>query len=259
MFGNHIFKCTHICKIGIHNAFHDGFAQALAPVLSTAGFVPPNSTVDTEPNLYLPSDPHSRPFDLSFDPYLAPPPLTSHGCTSHTVGANITISSLPPKLPLHSNSPDVLQIITANANSHLQKYECKMHFNYHSRQHSHWRPTSLKHATDPLCNRHSRQVWPISPKLPLRPPPSTTTSVSTVQTKCQSNVHKITAISKSQRHPSLGGSQLVPPSHTTFLWTLLSCTHSFYHHCTVEGFHIRAAYRMAREHKPRKGLFGNWI
>jgi len=79
MFGNHIFKCTHICKIGIHNAFHDGFAQALAPVLSTAGFVPPNSTVDTEPNLYLPSDPHSRSFNLSFDPYLAPPPLTSHG------------------------------------------------------------------------------------------------------------------------------------------------------------------------------------
>ena len=27
----------------------------------------------------------------------------------------------------------------------------------------------------------------------------------------------------------------------------------------LEGFHIRAAYRMARVHKPRKGLFGNWI
>jgi hypothetical protein len=27
----------------------------------------------------------------------------------------------------------------------------------------------------------------------------------------------------------------------------------------LEGFHIRAAYRMARVHKPSKGLFGNWI
>ncbi len=27
----------------------------------------------------------------------------------------------------------------------------------------------------------------------------------------------------------------------------------------LEGFHIRAAFRMARLHKPRKGLFGNWI
>jgi len=27
----------------------------------------------------------------------------------------------------------------------------------------------------------------------------------------------------------------------------------------LEGFHIRAAYQMARKHKPCKGLFGNWI
>ena len=78
-----------------------------------------------EPNLYLPSDPHSRPFDLSFDPYPAPPPLASHGCTSHTVGADITISPLPPMLPLDPNSPDVLQIITANADTHLQNYKRK--------------------------------------------------------------------------------------------------------------------------------------
>jgi hypothetical protein len=99
--------------------------HALAPVLSTAGFIPPNSTVDTEPILYLSSDPHSHPFNLSFDPYPAPPPLTFHGCTSSTIGANVTISSLLPKLPINPDSPDVLQIITANADSHLQNYECK--------------------------------------------------------------------------------------------------------------------------------------
>ncbi len=125
IFGDHIFKCTRICKIGVHNAIRDGFAHALAPALSTAGYVLPNTTVDMEPNLYLPSDPHSRPFDLSFEPYPAPPPLASHGCTSHTVGADITISSLPPRPLINPNSPDVLQIITANADTHLQNYERK--------------------------------------------------------------------------------------------------------------------------------------
>ena len=65
IFGDHIFKCTRICKIVVHNAIRDSFAHALAPVLSTTGFVPHNSIVDTEPNLYLPSDPHSCLFDLS--------------------------------------------------------------------------------------------------------------------------------------------------------------------------------------------------
>ena len=27
----------------------------------------------------------------------------------------------------------------------------------------------------------------------------------------------------------------------------------------LEGFHVRAAYKMARKYKPRKGLFGKWI
>jgi hypothetical protein len=44
IFGDHIFKCTCICNIGVHNAIRDGLTHALAPVLSTAGFVPPNST-----------------------------------------------------------------------------------------------------------------------------------------------------------------------------------------------------------------------
>ena len=41
------------------------------------------------------------PFDLSFDPYPFLPPLTSQGCTSNTVNADITSSPLPPKF--HAN------------------------------------------------------------------------------------------------------------------------------------------------------------
>ncbi len=125
IFGDHIFKCVRICKIGVHNIIWDGFAHALAPALSTAGFIPTNATVQMEPSLYLSSDPHSHPFDLSFDPYPASPPLTSHGCTSSTVGVDVTISSLPPKPSFNPTSSNVLQIITANADSHLQNYERK--------------------------------------------------------------------------------------------------------------------------------------
>ena len=88
-------------------------------------FSPPQDVSPQTLHLYLPSDPHSCLFDLSFDPYPAPPPLTSHGCTSHTVGAGITISPLPHRLPLDPNSPHVLKNITTNANSHLHKYERK--------------------------------------------------------------------------------------------------------------------------------------
>ena len=87
IFGDHAFKCTHTCKIGVHNTIRDGFARALAPASSMPGYIPPKFTVNMEPLNYLPSDPHSCPFDISFNPYSTlPPPLTSHGCTSTTIG-----------------------------------------------------------------------------------------------------------------------------------------------------------------------------
>ena len=122
-FGDHVFKCTRICKIGAHNFIRDGFARALTPALATAGFILPNSTIDIEPQLCLPSDPHARPFDISFDPYPAIPPNVHHGCTYTTVGADITISSSPPIPSINHTSPDVIKTIAANADSHLQSYE----------------------------------------------------------------------------------------------------------------------------------------
>jgi hypothetical protein len=39
---------THLI-FGVHNAIRDGFAHALAPALSIAGYVLPYTTVDMEP------------------------------------------------------------------------------------------------------------------------------------------------------------------------------------------------------------------
>jgi hypothetical protein len=99
------------------------------------------------------------------------------------------------------------------------------------------RPTyvlEVSHSEPPRLAPYLDRFGPLLQNF-LFAPPSTTTLISTFQTKCHPNVHNITAISKSQRYPSLGESQLVSPSHTTFLWTLLSCTHSFHfhHHRTV--------------------------
>jgi len=140
---------------------------------------------------------------------------------------------------------DTSLLVGLPANSHLQKYERKKHgrtnktdpstsnLHHNSWRHSNWQPTQSKHATHPFHDRPSWQIWPTSPKHPIWSTRSTTTSIPTLQTKCHPNVHKITTISKSQRYPSLGKSQLVSPSYTTILWTLLSCTYSFHHHCTV--------------------------
>jgi hypothetical protein len=80
--------------------------------------------VNIEPQLYLPSDSHTHPFGLSFNPYPASPSNTTHGCTFTTVGVNTTISRLPPKSTVDPTSPDVLQIIVANTNTHLHMYKC---------------------------------------------------------------------------------------------------------------------------------------
>jgi len=196
IFGDHIFKCTRICKIGVHNAIRDVFAHQLAPALSIAGYVLPNTTVDMEPNLYLPSDPHSRPFDFSFDPYLAPPPLASHGCTSQTVGADITISLLPPRPLINPNSPDVLQIITANADTHLQNNERKKLGRTNKTDASTSTITRGDTLISDLLHRNmllipfaiDTQVWPASSQLPLWPTLGTTSSVPTFQTKCYPHV-----------------------------------------------------------------------
>jgi hypothetical protein len=122
-FGDHVFKCTRICKIGTHSFICNGFARALTPALTTAGFILPNSTADVEPQLCLLSNPHTCPFDISFIPYPTLPPNAHHGCTYTTISADITIGSLPPIPSIDHTSPDVIKTIAANDDSHLQSYK----------------------------------------------------------------------------------------------------------------------------------------
>jgi hypothetical protein len=124
-FGDHIFQCRRINKIAAHNFIRDGFATTLGPLLTTAGYLLPNSSVDVEPQLHLPSDPHARPFDLSFNPDPCSPPLINHACPYTTIGFDVTITSPPPCPSFDPTSHDVTTILTANADSHLQKYEKK--------------------------------------------------------------------------------------------------------------------------------------
>ncbi len=91
IFGDHAFSCLKASKKLAHNIIATGFAKALAPTLTTAGLIQPNTMLDIEPNFYLMSDTTARPFDISFNPN----PTGSHLCPFTTIGANITITGSP--------------------------------------------------------------------------------------------------------------------------------------------------------------------
>jgi hypothetical protein len=103
----------------------DAFATTLNPLLTAAGYLLPSSTLHIEPQLHLPSDPHARPFDLSFNPDPSSPPFINHACPYTTVGFDVTITSPPPYPSFNPTSPDVTTILTTSADTHLQKYEKK--------------------------------------------------------------------------------------------------------------------------------------
>jgi hypothetical protein len=107
----------------VHNAIHDSLSDVLLPALSAAGYLLPTSKFDIEPMLYLPSDPNTRPFDVSFNPDPAIPQLITHACTYTTIGADITISLSPPPPTFALTSTDVIKQLTAHADTHLQGYE----------------------------------------------------------------------------------------------------------------------------------------
>ncbi len=59
----------------------------------------------------------------SFNPGPSLPPHVTHCSPYTTIGADITISYPPPSPSFNLDSPDVLQILSANADLHLQIFE----------------------------------------------------------------------------------------------------------------------------------------
>jgi hypothetical protein len=122
VWGDHMFTCYKHNKIAPHNFLRDNWALALQPALSLAGYISPNTHLQTERTNLCPSDPNLRPFDISFDPDFNPTTQNSCNCPFSTIGVDITIT--------HSLKPfaitltvDVQQQLTAIADKHLQKSE----------------------------------------------------------------------------------------------------------------------------------------
>ena len=118
IYGDHAFCCDRGNKKRAHNAITHGFATALSPALTQAGFLSSNAKLSIEPQIHLRSDPTARPFDLSF----SPDPACSHFCPYTTIGADINITG-PPSPPRRSHTDDILNTITANADNNLQRHE----------------------------------------------------------------------------------------------------------------------------------------
>ena len=82
--------------------------------------------METEPRLYLTSDPLSHPYDISFNPNN--PNHQSH--EYNAIGFDITIANATKPLPSNqnlsnSNSEDCITMLTANADIFLQDFERK--------------------------------------------------------------------------------------------------------------------------------------
>jgi hypothetical protein len=108
---------------GAHNSIRDSLPSILTPALSSAGYLLPTSKFTVKPMIHLPSDPNARQFDIAVDPDPALPPNVTHTCPYTSIGADITISCPPPCPNFNLDSPDVLNILSANADTHLQVYK----------------------------------------------------------------------------------------------------------------------------------------
>jgi hypothetical protein len=65
--------------------------------------------------------PNTRPFDIPFDPDPALPPNVTHACLYTSIGADITVSCPLPHPYFDLDSPDVLNILSANADNKKRK------------------------------------------------------------------------------------------------------------------------------------------
>jgi hypothetical protein len=101
-----------------HNVIARNFAGALSPVLAQAGYLYPNTPMAVEPLFHLRSNPTAGPFDISF----SPDPTSCHYCPYTTIEADINITG-PPPTPKTSQTEDILNTITANADNNLQHHE----------------------------------------------------------------------------------------------------------------------------------------
>ena len=66
--GDHAFCCSRSHKGSAHNQIAHQIAKAICPALAAANITRTDTAMETEPRLYLTSDPLSRPYDISFNP-----------------------------------------------------------------------------------------------------------------------------------------------------------------------------------------------
>ncbi len=121
-YGDHIFCCSENNKKMAHNIIVDGWAHALQPVLATAGYIEPTSTLVTERANLIECSPGAKPLDLCFDIDPSRPTSTLPPCSYPTIGGDVTIAP-PVPTTLVPDSENVIDTVTAIADTHLQTKE----------------------------------------------------------------------------------------------------------------------------------------
>ena len=142
--GKHAFCCSRSHKGSAHNQIAHQIARVLGPALVAANITQNDTAMETEPRLYLTSDPLSRPYDISFNPNNP----NHHSHKYNKIGFDITIANSTKTLPSNqnlSNSEDCITTLTANMQTPFFRREEKTQ--QENQQHES-RPTSTRQSRD---------------------------------------------------------------------------------------------------------------
>ena len=124
-YGDHCFSCTENTKTCPHHFIKDSWAEALQPVLASAGHIQHTSKLETEKSHLMEHDMESKPLDLSFMPDPDPSSSSHISCPFTNVGGDVTIASPVCPSQSHFHSVDVIESVAAKAEAHLQVVERK--------------------------------------------------------------------------------------------------------------------------------------
>ncbi|KAL7550150.1 hypothetical protein ACHAWF_013396 [Thalassiosira exigua] len=120
--GDHAFTCVANNKTMAHNYIRDALALALQAPLATACFLLATAKLEKETAGLIESNGNCKPLDVSFGPEPAANSTQLVDCPYNDVGADVTITP-PVKGPADLSSENVIESVTAAAESNIQKKE----------------------------------------------------------------------------------------------------------------------------------------
>jgi hypothetical protein len=156
--GDHAFCCSRSHKGSARNQIAHQIARAIGPVLAVANITRTDTSIETEPRLYLTSDPLSRPYDISFNPNNP----NHHSHEYNTIGFDITIANATKPLNCQCRrlSSGLREEKTHQNQQHQQNQQHESRFTC-TRQSRDWRLTPSNRLLIPIAMDANGRLGPM--------------------------------------------------------------------------------------------------